>query len=89
MAASIPEEKRRSEKLGNILLTQSSGWCEPDPDTVFLPASFDGAQPDGVRLVHSALVADENTAEALSTLGIEPISPESRFRMAAQALLTS
>ena len=62
VAASIPEEKRRSEKLGNILLAQSGDWCEPDSDTVFLPASLDGAQPDGTRLVHAALAADEDTA---------------------------
>ena len=88
VAAAIPEEERRYETLGDILLTQSGAWCEPDPDTVFLPAPFDGARPDGVRLVHAALVADEDTVKALSVLGIEPISPENRFRAVAQALLT-
>ena len=89
VAAAIPDEKRRHETLGNVLLTQNGDWCEPDPDTVFLPATFDGARPDGMRLVHAALVADEDTAKALSALGIEPISPENRFRAVAQALLSS
>ena len=88
VAAAIPEEKRSRETLGNVLLTQSGDWCEPDPDTVFLPASFNGAQSDGTQLVHAKLVADEDTAKALSTLGIKPISPESRFRVVTRALLT-
>ena len=88
VAAAIPEEKRRRETLGDILLTQSGDWYEPDPDTVFLPAPFDSTQSDGTQLVHAELVADEDTAKALSALGIKPVSPESRFRAVAQALLT-
>ena len=56
VAAAIPEDKRRRETLGDILLAQSGDWYEPDPDTVFLPAPFDGAQSDGTRLVHAELV---------------------------------
>ena len=87
VAASIPEEKRWNEGLGDILLTQSGDWCEPDPDVVFLPASFDGAQSDSVLLAHAALVADEDTAKALSELGIEPISPEIQFRQVVDSAL--
>ena len=90
VAASIPEAKRRrGGTLGDILFTQDGTWCEPDPNAVFLPASFGSAVPDGTRLAHTALVADEDTAKALSELGIEPLSPESRFRAVAQVLLSS
>ena len=79
VAASIPEERRRGEFLGEILLTRSNDWCTPDPDSVFLP-SFDHDQDIDERVVHATLATDENTLHALKELGIKYASPESQFR---------
>ena len=85
VAASIPEERRREEPLGEILLTRSGDWCAPDPDDVFLP-SVDDDREIGDRVVHTALVSDADTLAALRELGITHVIPESRFRSLARQL---
>ena len=89
VAASIPERIRAGEQLGNIVLTQSLDWCEPNPLTVFLSAPSEDNYTVDEKLVHSELASDENTANALAELGIKQLSSERRFLSIAQVLLTS
>ena len=89
VAASIPNRIRAGEQLGNIVLTQSLDWCEPDPLSVFLFAPSEDINPVDEKLVHPELASDENTADALAKLGIKQLSPERRFLSVAQVLLTS
>jgi len=46
VAASIPQELRRGEHLGDILLTPKGDWCSPDPDRVFLASLDDDEDVD-------------------------------------------
>ncbi|MDE2721758.1 MAG: DEAD/DEAH box helicase family protein [Gemmatimonadota bacterium] len=89
IAASIPDHIRAMEQLGNIVLTQSLDWCEPNPLTVFLLAPSEDNYPVDEKLVHPELTSDENTANALSKLGIKHLSSERRFLSIVQVLLTS
>ena len=89
IAASIPDHIRAREQLGNIVLTQSLDWCEPNPLTVFLSASLEVEYSIDEKLVHSDLASEIDTADALAELGIKQLSVERRFRSIAQVLLTS
>ena len=87
VAAAIPEEKRRHTQLGEIVLTQRSTWCAPDPDNVFLPY-LDDQHENGHQLVHHQLALDAKTADALKLLSIKHITPQNRFQSLAKELLT-
>ncbi len=84
--AALLDPAVRGRCLGRVVLTSSGEWLEPDPERVFLPDGDAADDPDSASLVHPALAADEETLKALKTLGIEPASPESRFRLLAERL---
>ena len=87
-AALIPPEKRSGEPLGRIVLTAAGSWAEPDAARIFLPVDIGGGDsPDPTSSVHAELAADQDTRAALRTLGIETPSAESRFRLAAKAVI--
>ena len=97
-AARIPLDRRRHEDrgartgsgLGRIVLTAAGRWRRPDPDRLFLPCESPtvGSTMNPESCVHPGLASDSETAEALRELGIEPPSPESRFRLVAERVLT-
>ena len=86
VAASIPQELRQGEHLGDILLTPTGNWCAPDPDRVFL-ASFDDAEDIDDGMVHAELLSDPDTLAALKELGLRYESAESHFQSLARRLL--
>ncbi|MDE0669488.1 MAG: DEAD/DEAH box helicase family protein [bacterium] len=88
-AALISWDRRTDTDLGRIVLTESGGWSEPDPQTLFLPVEsvVGDATADGDSTVHRDLVADERTLLALQELGLKPPSPEGRFRAIANRVL--
>ena len=87
-AALIPPEKRSGEPLGRIVLTAAGNWAEPDAARIFLPVdALGGGPPDPTSSVHAELAADPETKAALRTLGIGTPSAESRFRLAAKAVI--
>lgn len=90
-AALIPREKRTSEDLGRIVLTAECGWRTPDPQHVFLSGESllgsGAAAPSSC--VHPKLASDRDTLQALKSLGLEPPSPESGFRLIAERILQS
>lgn len=86
VAAAIPAEKRRHTELGEILLTQGSVWCAPDPDSVFLPF-LDDQHENGHQLVHGELASDTETYDALKVLGIQHITPRTHFQSLAKKSL--
>ena len=78
----IPESMRNHNGLGEIVLTSSDNWVEPNPESVFLggrDASISG------KMVHPELQADPDTLSALRELGIRPVSPEIAFKEAISA----
>ncbi len=83
-AALIPEQIRRANNLGVIVLTAGGKWVKPDPDTVRLGG---GEAPAATTLVHPQLEADPQTLDALKKLGIRPASPASVFKDMASTLL--
>ena len=85
-AALIPEHLRKSNDLGNIVLTAVGQWTKPNPDAVFLG---DGSGFGRSSLVHPQLQAHPKTLEALRELGIRPASSESVFKEAVSNLLKS
>ena len=83
-SALIPEHVRKSNSLGNIVLTADGTWVEPSPDTVFLGGDAASAASN---LVHPRLQADPDTLDSLKELGIKPASAEGVFRKFASSLL--
>lgn len=79
-AALIPEPGRRDKDLGRVVLTESSEWAVPDPDSIYLGGD------DPAVAVHPELQADPETLKALRTLGIRAPSAESRLRSLAANL---
>ena len=81
-AVMIPEPVRGNNSLGEIVLTSSGSWVEPDPESVFLGG---GDTSISGKMVHSELQADPETLSALRELGIRPASPEIAFKEAVSA----
>ena len=81
-AALIPEDIRRREALGKIVLTQDSSWVSIGSDKVFLPGGVDVDESEVAEftLVHPDLSSDEETVVALKKLGIREVSAEIQFR---------
>lgn len=80
--ALIPEEKRRYQGLGAILLTAAGDWQTPDSEKVFLPldSSIGIDEDQSMSIVHPNLANDANTIAILKSLGLKQPSPESRFK---------
>ena len=80
-AALIPEDIRRREALGKIILTQNDRWVSLDSDKVFLPGDMnvDESEIGKFTLVHPDLSSDEKTVAALKELGIREVSAEIQF----------
>lgn len=90
VAALIPHDRRWGVHLAEIVLTASGDWKPPDPEVLFLPSALptlDSAL-DPESSVHPSVLEDPETLAALKQLGLEPPSPESRFRLVADRLLT-
>ena len=90
VAALIPHDRRWGVHLAEIVLTASGDWKSPDPDVLFLPSALptlDSAL-DPESSVHPSVLEDPETLAALKELGLEPPSPESRFRLIAERVLT-
>ncbi len=89
VAACIPPEIRNaSGKLGAIVLTESNKLQHPDADHLFLSSEMPiGDNVEKSRCIHSALVEDPETLDALKKLGIKPPSPEGNFRSIAKQVL--
>ena len=85
-AACLKPEVRGRKALGNIVLTGSGEWRAPDPERIFLPDADMADDPASASLVHPMLANDGATLAALETLGIEPVSPEGRFRLLVREL---
>ena len=90
VAALISPETRDGVDLGEILLTAAGTWQSPDPELIFVPDETPtvGSTMDPAFCVHPALISDDETHRALRRLGLKPPSPESRFRLAAESVLT-
>ena len=88
-AALVPLNVRTDRGLGEIVLTASGRWREPDPQVLFLPIASPvaGGADDPDSSVHPVLAADEETLSALKDLGLRPPSPEGRFRVIANHVL--
>ena len=86
-AAALPPDRRdESKELGQIVLTADGVLGAIDPERLFLPDEGTADNPVSASYVHPALTADSETLDALKTLGIEPASPASRFRLLAANL---
>ncbi len=83
-ASLIPDDIRESEDLGSIVLTSNGDFAAARSGSVFLGTDDD---PSLSNLVHPQLQGDPETMEALRALGIEPISPASKFKDLASTLL--
>ena len=83
-ASLIPVNIRAHEELGHIVLTSNGEFAAARSGSVFLGGDD---EPGMSRLVHPQLQSDPETLSALQALGIEPISPVSKFRDAASTLL--
>ena len=88
-AAALPREYRHQSVVGRIVLMQNGRWQAPDPERVFLPSTSEDAEPtsDAHQLVCANLALDEDTRRDLCSLGLKPISAESRFTQLAARLL--
>ena len=83
-----PEIRNSSGKLGAIVLTESNTLQHPDADRLFLSSEMpidDNFEKSGC--IHSALVEDPETLEALKKLGIKPPSAEGNFRFIVNNVL--
>ena len=80
-AALIPEDIRRYEDLGKIILTQDSSWASLASDKLFLPGgvNVDESEVAEFTLVHPDLSSDAETVAALKELGVQEISVERQF----------
>lgn len=89
VAACIPPDIRNSSgKLGAIVLTASNKLQHPDADRLFLSSEMPiGDKVEKSRCIHSALVEDPETLDALKELGIKPPSAEGDFRFIAKKVL--
>lgn len=89
-AALIPQDRRYGVHLAEIVLTVSGDWVSPDPDELFLPSELPTLDDilDPESCVHPSLLADADTLKALKELGLKPPSPESRFRLVAERVLS-
>ena len=89
-AARIPRNIRTCADLGRIVLTESGHWRKPDAQALFLPFESLGADgsADPGSSVHPELAADEETLSALRQLGLKPPSPEGRFRVIMNRVLS-
>ena len=85
-ASLIPENVREQEELGDIVLTSNGKFAAAHSRSVFLGVDDDLGLN---RLVHPQLQSDPETLSALRALGIEPISPVSKFSDAASTLLSN
>ena len=81
-AALIPEDIRRGEALGKIVLTQDNNWVSIASDKLFLPGGVDVDESEVAEftLVHPNLSSDKETVAALKKLGIREVSAEIQFR---------
>ena len=85
-ASLIPTDTREHEDLGSIVLTSDGDYAPALSGAVFLGGDD---EPGVSKLVHPQLQSDPETLDALRVLGIEPISPISKFKDAASTLLRS
>ena len=83
-AALIPEDLREGEDLGQIILTRNNRWVSPDPNKVFLGGE---AATDAEYIVHKDLENDDETRDALETLGIKSADQSELFRQKARQIL--
>ena len=77
-----PAIRGKNKDLGSIVLSTDGRWLVPDPDTIRLS----GGLSEGV-FVHERLESDPETLRALNKLGINPATPETKFRDLAAILL--
>ena len=86
-AALIPEDQRRHEYIGKIVLSANNKWRSMDPSNIFLNGNESGSS--GSHLVHPKLEADPQTLEALKQLGLNYISPTKAFQKTVEMLFES
>ncbi len=86
-AALVARDTRsNANSLGKIVLTAGRDWRAADPGRIFLPDEPPSAGVDvnPGSYVHPELASDRETLSALKELGLEPLSPEKRFRLAVE-----
>ena len=88
-AALLPANIHSGDEYGDIVLTEAGDWKRPEPGYLYLPIADvkTDSVTDPESTVHRALADDPTTRKALKKLGLEPRSPESRFRNVARRLL--
>ena len=91
VAGLIPDEMRKRDNLGKIVLTAGGALQNADPESLFLPDEplRDGASLSQDSYVHLELVSDPDTLSSLKALGFRTPSPERRFRLIASQVLQS
>ncbi len=86
-AASISKEVRLSiRRFGNIVLTAAGTFTEPDSKNLFLPDESPNGEEREHR-VHSELVSNTDTLEALKVLGLKPPSANKRLEKIVEEIM--
>ncbi len=86
-AASIPKEVRLSiRRFGNIVLTAAGTFTEPDSKNLFLPDESPNGEEREHR-VHSELVSDTDTLQALKVLGLKPPTANKRLEKIVEEIM--
>ena len=77
------------EAFGRIVLTASSSWAFPDPESLFLPYESPAVAStiDPNDCVHLSLAADSKALSALRELGLKEQTKESRFKTLTKLVL--
>ena len=84
IAAFLPENVRTQNGVGAIVLTAANRWVNPERDTVYLGDGLGSTPP---TRVHPEIESDQKTVGALKKLGVTPLTPESKIRNLASAML--
>lgn len=89
-AALIPDEIRKNNFLGKIVLTAKNEWRAPDVNQIYLPQNGTGDQIELLEshsFVHPLLVSDIETNHALKILGFKSPSIKSQLEAIVYQLL--
>jgi len=90
VAAFISETFEAKFGWGNIVLTAAGTLRDPDSEYLLMPDEFPAGSgsSEAEKYVHASLVSDAETYANLKSLGLRGLSPEGRFSLMVERLVT-